>query len=74
MTKHAKETIEESLSKLEAIVKWLDDQDQVDVQEGLAKVKEGAALVKELRARLKDVENEFKEVKGELEEDGREET
>ncbi|HXK37317.1 MAG TPA: exodeoxyribonuclease VII small subunit [Candidatus Paceibacterota bacterium] len=72
--KESNDGITQSLEKLEAIVKWLDEQDQVDVHEGLTKVKEGAALVKELRARLKDVENEFKEVKGELEEDAREET
>jgi exodeoxyribonuclease VII small subunit len=63
----SKEDISESLAKLEKIVAWLDEQDQVDVQEGLARVKEGAALVKELRARLKEVENEFREVKEELE-------
>jgi exodeoxyribonuclease VII small subunit len=62
-----KENITESLAKLEKIVRWLDEQDQVDVQEGLAKVKEGAVLVKDLRARLKEVENEFREVKEELE-------
>lgn len=66
MPKSTKETISQSLSKLEAIVAWLDEQDQVDVQEGLAKVKEGAVLVKELKARLKEVENEFEEVKKEL--------
>lgn len=70
--KESKATIAQSLEKLENIVRWLDEQDQVDVQEGLAKVKEGAVLVKELRNRLKEVENEFKEVKAELEEDGEE--
>ncbi len=68
--KESKETIAQSLEKLEAIVKWLDEQEQVDVQEGLAKVKDGTTLVKELRGRLKEVENEFKEVKEELEDDG----
>jgi exodeoxyribonuclease VII small subunit len=64
-----KENITESLAKLEKIVAWLDEQDQVDVQEGLAKVREGAALVKELRVRLKEVENEFAEVRKELDDD-----
>lgn len=64
--KPEKEEIAQSLAKLEKIVAWLDEQDQVDVQEGLAKVREGAALVKELKARLKEVENEFEEVKKEL--------
>lgn len=61
--------ISESLDKLEKIVSWFDDQEQVQVEEGLTKVKEGAVLVKELRSRLKAVENDFKEVKRELEEE-----
>ena len=64
--KSEKESISQSLAKLEKIVQWLDEQDQVDVQEGLVKVREGAALVKELKARLKEAENEFAEVKKEL--------
>jgi exodeoxyribonuclease VII small subunit len=69
MAKQGKESIGQSLSKLEAIVKWLDAQSEVDVEEGLAKVREGAKLVGELRERLKAVENEFSEVKRELETD-----
>ena len=61
-----KTDISQSLEKLEAIVRWLDEQDQVDVQEGLKRVREGAVLVKDLRARLKEVENEFEEVKRDL--------
>lgn len=59
--------IGESLDKLEKIVTWFDDQEQVQVEQGLEKVREGAVLVKELRSRLKEVENEFKEVKKDLE-------
>ena len=69
MPKENKESIGQSLQKLERIVRWLDEQDQVDVEEGLTKVREGAALVKALRGRLKAVENEFEEVKKELESD-----
>lgn len=61
--------ITQSLEKLERIVAWLDAQEKVSVEEGLAKVKEGATLVKELRVRLKEVENEFEEVKKELVDD-----
>ena len=57
---------EASLDKLESIVRWLDEQERVDVEEGLQKVKEGTALVRELRAKLKEVENEYEEVKREL--------
>ena len=65
----SKGNITESLEKLERIVQWFDEQEQVDVQEGLTKVREGAVLVKELRTRLKAVENEFQELKKELSDD-----
>ncbi len=64
--KENKESITESLDRLEKIVRWFDEQDQVDVQQGLEKVREGASLVKELRGRLKAVENEFEELKKDL--------
>ena len=64
--KETKESIAQSLEKLEKINKWFDEQDQVDVQEGLDKVRQGAVLVKELRSELKSVENEFEELKKEL--------
>ena len=67
--KEPKENIAQSLDKLEKIVRWFDEQDQVDVQEGLTKVREGAALVKELRTRLKAVDNEFQELKKDLDEE-----
>lgn len=62
----SKEKISHSLEQLEKIVRWFDEQDQVDVEEGLLRVRQGAVLVKELRARLKEVENEFEEVKKDL--------
>ena len=64
--KETKESIAQSLEKLEKIIKWFDEQDQVDVQEGLDKVRQGAVLVKELRSELKSDENEFEELKKEL--------
>ncbi len=67
--KETNKNIAVSLEKLEAIVRWLDEQERVDVQEGLSKVKEGTALVKELKASLKEVENEYQEVKRDLEAD-----
>lgn len=69
MPKARTDDISQSLQKLEQIVRWLDDQEQVDVEVGLRKVKEGAELVRSLRARLKAVANEFEEVKKGLEED-----
>jgi len=60
--------ISESLSKLEEIVNWFENQKEVDVEEGLKRVKEGASIIKVLKARLAEVENEFNEIKRELEE------
>jgi hypothetical protein len=57
----------ESMKKLDAIVKWFDAQEEVDVELGLEKIKEGAVLIKASKARLKEVENEFEEVKKDLE-------
>lgn len=58
--------LSESLKKLEEVVSWFENQEEVDVEEGLKKVKEGAALIKASRERLMQVENEFEEVKKEL--------
>lgn len=69
MPKPKTDSIAQSLEQLEHIVRWLDDQEQVDVEEGLKKVKEGADLIRALRAKLKTVANEFEEVKKGLEED-----
>ena len=65
--KQDKDSISQSLARLESIVQWLDEQEHVDVAEGLEKIREGAVLVKELRARLKEVENEFMEITKDLE-------
>jgi exodeoxyribonuclease VII small subunit len=62
------EKIGDKLNKLNSIVAWFESREQVDVEEGLAKVKEGAALIKELRGKLRQVENEFTEIKKELDE------
>jgi exodeoxyribonuclease VII small subunit len=62
-----KTNLNNSLKKLADIVQWFENQQQVDVEEGLEKVKEGAKLVKLCRERLKEIENEFEEVKKEIE-------
>lgn len=62
-----KQSLGESLKKLEGIVNWFDNQEEVDVEQGLEKVKEGVELIKASKARLKEVENEFEVVKKELE-------
>ena len=67
MTKETNLT--QSLKKLEEIVEWFENQQEVDVEKGLEKVKEGAVLIKASKDRLEKVENEFEEVKKELEEE-----
>lgn len=68
MTKEmkGKKDLTTSLKELEEITQWFDEQDEVDVEKGLAKVKEGAALIKSTKKQLKEVENEFEEVKKDL--------
>jgi len=67
MVTEKKLALGESLKKLENIVAWFDNQEEVDVEQGLEKVKEGVELIKASKARLKEVENEFEVVKKELE-------
>jgi len=58
-----------NLKKLSEITKWFDDQEEVDVEEGLKKVKEAVGLIKISRKRLQEIENEFEEIKREVETD-----
>lgn len=62
-----KVNLKESLGKLNSIVEWFDEQEEVDVELGLVKVKEGAELIKVCRKRLSEVENEFKEIQRDIE-------
>lgn len=55
-----------NLKKLSEIADWFDQQEQVDVEEGLAKVKEAAVLIKESRQRFTEIANEFNEVKKDM--------
>ncbi len=52
-----------NLKRLSEITNWFENQEEVDVEEGLEKVKEAAALIKASKERLKAVENEFEEIK-----------
>lgn len=61
-----KESLGESLAKLEAITAWFESQDEIDVEKALEKVKEGVVLIKASKERLREVENEFEVVKKEL--------
>lgn len=61
-----KVNLKESLSRLNGIVEWFDEQEEVDVEVGLEKVKEGAELIKACKKRLSEVENEFKEIQKDI--------
>lgn len=63
----SKVNLGESLKKVQEIIAWFDNQEEVDVEKGLEKIKEGTVLIKESRTRLKEIENEFEVVKQELE-------
>ncbi|MDP2838074.1 MAG: hypothetical protein Q8O53_02255 [Candidatus Moranbacteria bacterium] len=62
-----KVNLSESLRKVQEIIAWFDNQEEVDVEKGLEKIKEGTILIKESRTRLKEIENEFEVVKKDLE-------
>lgn len=57
--------LSDNLKRLSEITDWFENQEEIDVEEGLAKVKEAAALIKASKERLKSVENEFEEIKKE---------
>jgi exonuclease VII small subunit len=61
--------LKNNLKKLEEISDWFNDQEEVDVEEGLNKVKEAVVLIKESKDRLKQIENEFEEIKKEMDDD-----
>lgn len=71
--KTAGENLTENLKRLSEITGWFDNQEEIDVEEGLKKVKEAVALIKTSRERLKTIENEFEEIKKEVDLDGNKE-
>lgn len=66
MEKKTKNSIAESIKQLENISSWFDEQENVDLEEGLKKVKEGATLIKDTREKLKNIKNEFEEIQKEI--------
>ncbi len=55
--------LNDSLKRLAEITEWFDNQEEIDVEEGLKKVKEAVELIKISKERLKTIENEFEEIK-----------
>ncbi|MDD3293015.1 MAG: exodeoxyribonuclease VII small subunit [Candidatus Pacebacteria bacterium] len=62
------ENLNQNLKKLNQIIEWFENQEDLDVELGLKKVKEGMEIIKDLKKRLKKVENEFEEIKKEVNE------
>jgi len=58
--------LSDNLKKLFEITEWFENQEEVDIEEGLQKVKEAVGLIKASKERLKAVENEFEEIKKEV--------
>jgi len=58
--------LNDNLKRLAEITEWFDNQEEIDVEEGLKKVKEAAVLIKASKERLKAIENEFEEIKKEI--------
>ncbi|RYX79158.1 hypothetical protein EON76_00320 [bacterium] len=61
-----KTNLTDSIKKLESIVNWFDEQEEVDVEQGLEKVRSAANLIKDSKARLADIENEFEQIEKEI--------
>lgn len=72
--RNKQKNLSKNLKRLEEIVEWFENQDEIDVEEGLQNVKEAAGLIKESKKRLKEVENEFESIKKEITEEVEEET
>ena len=58
--------LKNNLKKLEEISTWFNDQEEVDLEQGLDKVKEAVELIKSSKEQLKKIENEFEEIKKEM--------
>ncbi|MBD3300657.1 MAG: hypothetical protein GF347_04875 [Candidatus Moranbacteria bacterium] len=66
MKKREDVNLKDSLKKLKEVVKWFENQEEIDVEKGLNNVKKGVKLVKQCKKRLGEIENEFKELKKDL--------
>lgn len=54
-----------SLKKLAEITDWFENQEEIDLEEGLRKIREAVKIIKDSKGRLKEIENEFEEIKKE---------
>ncbi len=73
MSKEDTKNLNNNLKRLAEITEWFDNQEEVDVEEGLKKVKEAVGLIGASKSRLKEIENEFEEIKKEIDIDNEKE-
>ena len=64
--KTKKQDFTNDLKRLSQISEWFEQQEELDIEDGLKKVKEAAELIKSTKQRLKEIENEFGEIKKEI--------
>jgi hypothetical protein len=57
------------LEEIADILKWFDEQEELDVEQALEKIGKASGLIKASKKRLAEIENEFKEIKKEVESD-----
>jgi exonuclease VII small subunit len=66
------QNLTKNLKQLSEITTWFDNQEEVDIEEGLKKVKQAAELIKTSRKRLQSIENEFEEIKKDIDGESKE--
>ena len=64
--KTKKQDFTNDLKRLSQISEWFEQQEELDIEDGLKKVKEAAELIKSTKQRLREIENEFGEIKKEI--------
>ncbi len=65
--KTLKTNLNKNLKILSDIAHWFENEEEVDIEQGLEKVKEAMKIIKESKERLKEIENEFEEIKDDIE-------
>lgn len=62
-----KTNLKSLLKDLAEISNWFENQQELDVEDGLMKIKKAASLIKQSKDKLKRVENDFEEIKKNIE-------
>jgi hypothetical protein len=64
-----KPNLKQYIEDIKKISDWFEQQEEIDLEEGLNKIREAGDLIKLSKDRLVEVENEFKEIKEKIEEE-----